>query len=72
MDSVQRSRPVHVAGDHRVVLEALRSHVPLTLLMDLGEPDGPASVEIAETEGGDADWLLAPAARSPRGADRRR
>lgn len=39
------------------VMGALRSHVPLTLLMDLTNPQGPDSIEISEAEGGDADWL---------------
>lgn len=43
------------AGDS--VMTALRSHVPLTLLMDLTDPQGPHSAEISEAEGGEADWL---------------
>lgn len=39
------------------VMDSLRSHVPITLLMDLANPEGPHSAEIAEKEGGDADWL---------------
>lgn len=39
------------------VMDSLRSHVPITLLMDLSNPEGPHSAEIAEEEGGDADWL---------------
>ena len=39
------------------VMGALREHLPLTLIMDLSSPEGPASEEIAEAEGGDADWL---------------
>lgn len=59
MSTIERSHPAHTAGDPQVVLDALRSHVPLTLLMDLGEKHGPASTQIAESEGGDADWLPA-------------
>lgn len=43
------------SDDH--MMDSLRSHVPITLLMDLSSPDGPHSAEIAEQEGGDADWL---------------
>jgi hypothetical protein len=38
-------------------MEVLKSHVPLTLLMDLGNAEGPDSARIAQVEGGDADWL---------------
>jgi hypothetical protein len=40
-----------------VAMEVLRSHVPLTLLMDIGSAEGPDSAGIAAIEGGDADWL---------------
>ena len=33
------------------VMEMLRAHVPLTLLLDLGAPDGPGSSEILDVEG---------------------
>ncbi len=39
------------------IMDSLRSHVPITLLMDLLNPEGPHSAEIAQAEGGDADWL---------------
>ena len=39
-----RQRPVDV-------MELLQEHVPLTLLADLAEKDGPASPVILETEG---------------------
>jgi len=39
------------------VMGALAQHVPLTLLLDLSEPAGPDSREIAAVEGGSADWL---------------
>jgi hypothetical protein len=45
------------AGDPEMTMEVLKSHVPLTLLMDLGSVDGPDSERIAAIEGGDADWL---------------
>ena len=40
-------------------MEVLRSHVPLSLLMDLASSEGPDSEQIAAIEGGDADWLQA-------------
>lgn len=43
-------------AEERVML-ALRSHMPITLLIDLTDPLGPDSSEISETEGGEADWL---------------
>jgi hypothetical protein len=48
---------VVAAGDPDVTMEVLRSHVPLTLLMDIGSAEGPDSERIAAIEGGDADWL---------------
>jgi hypothetical protein len=46
------------AGDDQGrTMEVLKSHVPLTLLMDLGNAEGPDSARIAQVEGGDADWL---------------
>jgi hypothetical protein len=38
-------------------MEVLRSHVPLSLLMDIASADGPDSAHIAKEEGGNADWL---------------
>jgi hypothetical protein len=46
-------------GDADEMMRALHSHVPITLLMDIGELSGPDSAEIAEVEGGQADWLQA-------------
>lgn len=43
---------------HRTA-ELLRTHVPLTLLIDLSEEDGPHSAEHYAEEGGDAAWLPA-------------
>ena len=37
--------------------DVLRAGVPLTLLMDLAEPEGPDSAESFTSEGGDASWL---------------
>jgi hypothetical protein len=48
---------VAAAGDPEATMEVLRSHVPLTLLMDLGSAEGPDSARISAIEGGDADWL---------------
>jgi hypothetical protein len=48
---------VVAAGDPDVTMEVLRSHVPLTLLMDIGSAGGPDSERIAAVEGGDAGWL---------------
>jgi hypothetical protein len=61
------------AGDPDITMEVLRSHVPITLLMDIGSAEGPDSEGIAAAEGGDADWLrsVAPATsetRQPAGA----
>jgi len=35
----------------------LAAHVPLTLLLDLADPDGPHSDELLHAEPGSADWL---------------
>ncbi|HEY0486376.1 MAG TPA: hypothetical protein VGD72_09015 [Mycobacteriales bacterium] len=51
------SQTVAAVGDPDVTMEVLRSHVPLTLLMDLGSVDGPDSAGISAVEGGDAAWL---------------
>jgi hypothetical protein len=45
-------------------MDVLRSHVPLTLLMDIGSAAGPDSERIAAVEGGDADWLTPGATRT--------
>ena len=65
---------VVAAGDPDVTMEVLRSHVPLTLLMDISSAEGPDSVRISAIEGGDAGWLTdtahgAPASRSSRRSD---
>jgi hypothetical protein len=54
---------VAAAGDPDVTMDVLRSHVPLTLLMDIGSAAGPDSERIAAVEGGDADWLTPGATR---------
>lgn len=41
---------------HRTA-ELLRDHVPLTLLLDLAEAEGPRSELRYIDEGGDASWL---------------
>lgn len=45
-------------GDARV-MGLLSEHVPLSLLVDLADPDGPASDEILQSEGrpDDAWWV---------------
>ena len=35
----------------------LEAGVPLTLLIDLADPDGPRSRDVYATEPGDTDWL---------------
>ena len=37
--------------------DLLAAGVPLTLLLDLGDADGPHSSQRYTTEGGSADWL---------------
>lgn len=44
-------------GRPQPTMEVLRSHVPLSLLMDLASSEGPDSARIAAVEGGDAGWL---------------
>ncbi len=48
-----------VDNDDKRVMGLLHDHVPLSLLVDLSEPDGPHSQEILEAEGQpeDAWWL---------------
>ncbi len=41
---------------HRTA-DLLRDHVPLTLLLDLAEENGPRSADRYADEGGDATWL---------------
>jgi hypothetical protein len=36
----------------------LAAHVPLSLLLDLGDPAGPHSRDLFAAEAGQADWLL--------------
>ena len=54
--------PVPTTGDEaaeaETVMDLLAEHVPLALLADLAEPDGPVSQEILEAEGlpEDAWW----------------
>jgi hypothetical protein len=56
-ESETSSSGVDAAGDPDVTMAVLKSHVPLTLLMDLGNVDGPDSERISAIEGGDAGWL---------------
>ena len=39
----------------------LRAGVPLTLLMDLADPHGPASQEVYDSETSEVGWLPGPA-----------
>lgn len=39
------------------VMDLLELHVPLSLLLDLADPHGPASSEIFLTEAGDTSWV---------------
>lgn len=48
---------VSETGAADATMEALRSHVPLSLLMDIASVNGPDSAHIAKEEGGNADWL---------------
>jgi hypothetical protein len=41
--------------DDEMVMSLLQEHVPLALLCDLSQPEGPTSAEILETEGGPDD-----------------
>jgi hypothetical protein len=69
LDEVQPQVPaIAAAGDPDVTMEVLRSHVPLTLLMDIGSAEGPDSAGIAAVEGGDADWLRAVVRHAESGA----
>jgi hypothetical protein len=40
-----------------LVMALLEEHVPLSLLLDLACPDGPASAEILAREYGDTSWV---------------
>ena len=53
-------RPVDVAVLVRCTTALLRAGVPLTLLLDLSDEQGPHSEERYAAEGGDAGWLLRP------------
>jgi hypothetical protein len=62
-ESENYSSGVVTAGDPEATMAVLKSHVPLTLLMDIANVDGPDSERISAIEGGDADWLIDTAAR---------
>ena len=49
-DAEQSDDAVRTDADHHV-MELLSDHVPLSLLVDLTSPEGPASEEILEAEG---------------------
>ena len=45
------------ARDDEMVMSLLQEHVPLALICDLSEPEGPTSAEILAAEGGpDEHW----------------
>ena len=47
--------------DDELVMNMLQEHVPLALLCDLAEAEGPSSAEIMEAEGGPEDhWWEQP------------
>ncbi len=59
MDPLPRPDPHALdlpALTHRTA-DLLRDHVPLTLLLDLAEEQGPRSAVRYADEGGDASWL---------------
>ena len=59
---VRDAPPLHPLDVHVLVerTEALlRAGIPLTLLLDLGLPDGPRSRHLYVQEPGDAGWLTA-------------
>ncbi len=58
------TRRLEVAGLMRRTHDLLASRVPLTLLIDIGDPAGPHSTERFTDEGGDAGWLVP--TKSPR------
>ena len=53
-------------GDDELVMALLQEHVPLALLCDLSEPEGPTSAEILEVEGVPAEhwWEQSPSTSS--------
>lgn len=58
----QRGAPLPRAASGGGVLAArtralLGAGVPLSLLLDLADPDGPSSAELYQDEGGCARWL---------------
>lgn len=40
-----------------LVMHLLHEHVPISLLVDLASPSGPASAEILAREYGDTSWV---------------
>ena len=51
------SRPADVPALVERTSLLLRSGVPLTLLLDLAEEDGPRSAQHYTAEGGDVSWV---------------
>ena len=53
-------------GGDKMVMDLLQEHVPLSLLVDLSDPEGPHSREILESEGQPEDsWWLQDGVDSP-------
>lgn len=51
--------PLDLPALRRRTGELLRAGVPLTLLLDLADPEGPDSAALFGREGGDTSWLRA-------------
>lgn len=45
-------------GEQRPMMKLMHDGVPVTLLIDIGEP--PDAEQVYEVEGGEADWLPYP------------
>ena len=74
MTRIRCADPESVPGTAQThpVMTALARHIPLTLLMDLGEPAGPDSRHALAHETADVSWLsgLAFPADTPPGRER--
>ncbi len=55
--SIPQPRSVEVEALVRRTGDLLAAGVPLTLLLDIADSEGPHSGERFTAEGGDADWL---------------
>ena len=53
--AVASTEPTEVTDGSDEVMELLQEHVPLALLCDLSEPEGPHSAEILAEEGQPTD-----------------